>query len=541
MAVGDIGAIIDSLQYDDDAVNITIAHVSGDVYALTYSQSNDGFLRTLSIDSAGNIGATIDTLEYDPVQGAVPKIIKISANVFAIFYYGPDSDGFIKTIGIQDDGTITGVIATLEFEVNAAFLRCDPLHIAGNVYAIAYQGGPTNPVFLTVTTVSISSDGVTLAILDTLEQAIGQNKAMDFIHIAGDTYLVAYQGLVIATNIFTVEIQTNGTIVGVIDSYVLDASTASGPIKAVPISDDVYAIAFQESGTNIGILKTIHISDAGTIGAVIDTDNTVFPKGPWGFMRLAGTSNIFIATYIDADRGYFRTLEISDDGTIGAVIDTLVASGVADFSSNARIINTSGNIYAMTVTAFVNRGRIFTAGPELAVLPSVSTDPATDIAGAAATLNGTLDDDGGEACDCAFQYGLTIGYGATTSTQSKTTGQSFASPITGLLPGTIYHFRAWASNSYGTGYGADRTFTTLGDIYPSIETTRVSSLVHRWVPGSYSLECVLGGLTSDIGLIVPTGRPTPTLPTLPSCPPGKVLAWSLEEGYHCVSEGLPHP
>jgi len=167
-------------------------------------------------------------------------------------------------------------------------------------------------------------------------------------------------------------------------------------------------------------------------------------------------------------------------------------------------------------------------------VPSVTTDPATDITTISATLNGTLDDDGGEACTCGFEWGLTTDYGETTSTESKTEGQTFAQAISGLSPGTLYHFRAKATNSWGTVYGSDLTFTTLGDVYPSQATTRVSSLTHRWVPGSYTLEMVLGGLTSDFGLAIPSGKPTPTLPTLPSCQPDEVLSWSFERGWFCL-------
>ena len=92
--------------------------------------------------------------------------------------------------------------------------------------------------------------------------------------------------------------------------------------------------------------------------------------------------------------------------------------------------------------------------------PTVTTEPATGLAPALATLNGTLDDDGGEACDCGFEWGETDAYGNTTPTQSRTTGQTFAQQITGLEPGETYHFRAFATNSAGTGYGADRIFTT---------------------------------------------------------------------------------
>lgn len=96
----------------------------------------------------------------------------------------------------------------------------------------------------------------------------------------------------------------------------------------------------------------------------------------------------------------------------------------------------------------------------LVAIPTVTTDPATGLGAVLATLNGTLDSDGGEACNCGFEWGLDTGYGVTTPTQSKITGETFSQVIHGLSPGTVYHFRAFATNSVGTSYGADRTFTT---------------------------------------------------------------------------------
>ena len=88
-----------------------------------------------------------------------------------------------------------------------------------------------------------------------------------------------------------------------------------------------------------------------------------------------------------------------------------------------------------------------------------------------ATLNGLLVDDGGEACDCGFEWGLTVAYGNITPTDSKTTGQNFSQTILGLLPNRTYHFRAIATNSAGVSYGADRTFTTPV-LMPTTTTTR---------------------------------------------------------------------
>jgi hypothetical protein len=106
-------------------------------------------------------------------------------------------------------------------------------------------------------------------------------------------------------------------------------------------------------------------------------------------------------------------------------------------------------------------GTIAVQGTPSVLTPSVSTDPATSIGRNDAVLNGTLDDDGDEACDCSFEWGLTDAYGQETATQSKETGETFGATISGLIPDTTYHFRAKAVNSAGTDYGDDATFTTL--------------------------------------------------------------------------------
>jgi hypothetical protein len=87
-----------------------------------------------------------------------------------------------------------------------------------------------------------------------------------------------------------------------------------------------------------------------------------------------------------------------------------------------------------------------------------------------ATLNGNITSIGAQnPTTRGFQYGTTTNYGSTVTdpiTGSFSTG-SFSRNISSLGCKTTYHFRSYATNSSGTGYGSDKTFTTNDCTAPS--------------------------------------------------------------------------
>jgi hypothetical protein len=97
---------------------------------------------------------------------------------------------------------------------------------------------------------------------------------------------------------------------------------------------------------------------------------------------------------------------------------------------------------------------------EESVPPAVATQPATNIGSQTATLNGNLTSLGtASLVTVSFEYGTTTAYGNTTPAQPRTTIGAFSANITGLTPGTTYHFRPKADGgANGVAYGSDRTF-----------------------------------------------------------------------------------
>ena len=114
--------------------------------------------------------------------------------------------------------------------------------------------------------------------------------------------------------------------------------------------------------------------------------------------------------------------------------------------------------------------------PVLTSAPSTVTD-------AGAAFLGTVDPDG-LATTAYFQYGLDKRYsqvGAsgpnyTSQTPAQTVGSDFATHgvgpigVTGLVPDAVYHVRLVATNSAGTTFGADVTFTTAAAPPPGSPT-----------------------------------------------------------------------
>jgi hypothetical protein len=89
------------------------------------------------------------------------------------------------------------------------------------------------------------------------------------------------------------------------------------------------------------------------------------------------------------------------------------------------------------------------------------TGPVSDITSTSATLNGTVVPDGTETVS-HFQYGTSTSYGSSTPavTASGYSSQPASVQLTGLTPGTIYHYRLDASTANLDTTGSDGTFTT---------------------------------------------------------------------------------
>jgi phospholipase C len=96
--------------------------------------------------------------------------------------------------------------------------------------------------------------------------------------------------------------------------------------------------------------------------------------------------------------------------------------------------------------------------------PVVETTAASTVKATTATLNATVNPNGGPLSDCHFEYGTSVFYEASVpcspKPESGTIPAAVSAAVEGLSAETTYHFRIVATNSGGTSFGADMMFTT---------------------------------------------------------------------------------
>ena len=348
--------VIDTLDFETNGAEpAKIISVSGDIYAIVYTDSNnDGWVKTVEVADNGEITDTaIDSLEFDTKEGQWTDIIRVSGDIYAIAYQGNKSDGYVKTVEIASDGAITNtVVDSLEFDTKNCIYP-EILHVSGDIYAIAYQGNKSDGY---VKTVEIASDGaITNTVVDSLEFDTSNGKEPDIIHISGDIYAIAYRGSGRDGFLKTVEIATDGNITNtVVDTFEFNPEECYFP-NIIHVSGDVFAIAYAGASPGNGdwwggILTTVEIAADGDItNSVID--EVVFDNGSGEFPNMVHVGgDVYAIAYTGPGYdGWLETVEIASTGAITEdIIDSLEFDNRVGYCPD--IIHVSGNVFAIAYT-----------------------------------------------------------------------------------------------------------------------------------------------------------------------------------------------
>lgn len=152
------------------------------------------------------------------------------------------------------------------------------------------------------------------------------------------------------------------------------------------------------------------------------------------------------------------------------------------------------------------------------IAPSVTTNEVSDITHSSAIINGNITSDGGPGIT-ARGFVWNNSPNPTLSNfnsvdENKTTG-AFNLTITGLIAQTVYYYRAYATNSEGTAYGNEASFTTLemksNLLYDGQEYYLDKGIIEFYgqyneSPASYNFDVTLYSSGIDFDGEEPTGQ-----------------------------------
>lgn len=148
-----------------------------------------------------------------------------------------------------------------------------------------------------------------------------------------------------------------------------------------------------------------------------------------------------------------------------------------------------------------------------ATLPTVTTGVITSYTYTSAVTGGNVTNSGGAT---VTERGVcwSTSTGSSLKDQHTTDGSgtgSFTSTLQGLSPNTTYYYRAYATNSAGTAYGAENNFTTRAVTPPSINTSAVTSVTLTSAVTGGNVTSGNGGQVTEYGVCWnTTGNPVIT-------------------------------
>ena len=186
-------------------------------------------------------------------------------------------------------------------------------------------------------------------------------------------------------------------------------------------------------------------------------------------------------------------------------VDTGTETALTNQSKDANQLTdaslTGGKVHVYTLVAYAgnNQSNVVTTQITPTFLATVTTVAATSITANSAVLGGSITTDGGAAIT---ERGICWATTANPTTAANklaigTGAGTFSNTIPGLLPSTLYYFRAYAINSLGTAYGNEVTVTMLSAL-PTLTTTAVSAIT--------PITATSGGIITYEGISSVTAR-----------------------------------
>ncbi len=199
------------------------------------------------------------------------------------------------------------------------------------------------------------------------------------------------------------------------------------------------------------------------------------------------------------ERGVFYSAS-ADPETSGTKL--VIGNGTGEFSSRLTGL-AEGTKYFVKAFATNSQGISYGSEENFAteitiVAPTVTTATPSDITTSSATVGGNVTDEGGDwVSEGGVYYGTSADPESTGTKLELTSGAGeYSTSLSSLFEGTKYYVKAYATNSKGTSYGSEESFTTdITILLPTVTTSAPTDI-------SDNSATVGGNVTDDGGVAV---------------------------------------
>jgi autotransporter-associated beta strand protein len=398
--------------------NLTAANVTvGPLAGFTFSTDNITYTASTSFSIPGNQSklvyirfSPVAVLNYSgnsPISGGG----SLSSITVAISGQG------VNTAPAVTNGTVSGV-TTSDATISATISSIGCTAISG--YGIEYS---TTPGFANGSGINVPSSNLSGGNFSVILSALAPPGQTFYVHVY-------------ATN-------AGGTTYGAEISFTLLNTV---PTLSVPPAGAGSLSPFGNICINTSAIHPFSLSGS-------QLNNTAITIGPLaGYTFATSIAGVYsnTITLTTGGSGYSYVAGVLSGCTIYVKFIPLAIQ-----SYNGNIPISGGGATAITVAA---------TGDGINTAPSVTTDAALYITTSTATLPATLTDPG---CGSLLGYGFefsTAPFAQGTGTPvaaSNLSGGTFSYDLSLLTPNTTYYYMAYATNSGGTSYGVQLSFTTF--------------------------------------------------------------------------------